>query len=369
MTEHPKSHRVRLAAGLITGLVLATTAGMKLAQSHALKVEAARRKAELEAGPRVRALVAGSDSKNAGLPFQGEALPFVSATVYAKVSGFLKEVRVDKGTTVAKDQVLALVESAEVDRDTLALKADADNKQRDAERARQLGKQGILSAKDVDAAEAAAKIASEKLASQATLQGYKRVLAPFSGVVTERYADPGAMLQNGGNSSSAQPIVTVAQVDRLRITFYVDQRTASLVKPGLELDVRPADRTDLVRRTKVSRVAGALDARTRTMLAEAELDNRDGAFLAGSFVQVAVQLPDAGKHLDVPAEALLVRGSQAFAAIIGPDSRVHLQQLQTSEDQGSRVRVLAGLKAGDRIVINPSPSLKDGDRVQVVEGR
>jgi len=124
-----------------------------------------------------------------------------------------------------------------------------------------------------------------------------------------------------------------------------------------------------MRKAKISRLAGTLDPRTRTMLAEAELDNRDHAFLAGSFVQVTLQLPDASKRLEIPSEGLLVKGGQTLAALVGPDSRIHLQSLQTGEDSGGRVRIIEGLKAGDRIILNPSPTLKDGDRVQPVEGR
>jgi len=89
--------------------------------------------------------------------------------------------------------------------------------------------------------------------------------------------------------------------------------------------------------------------------------------VAGSFVQVSLQLPDA--RMDIPTEALLVKGDKAFAVVVGGDSRIHLQPLQTGEDTGGRVRIQQGLNPGERIVLNPNPSFKDGDRVQVVEGR
>jgi len=329
--------------------------------------EAQRLRGELEAGPRVRVAVAGLNGEARVLDLQGDAMPYASTTVFAKVSGFLRDIRVDKGSPVRKGQVLAVIESTEVDSDAQALKADAQNKRRYAERVRQLGRDGIISSRDLEDAEAAARIAEEKLASQAVVQGYRNVVAPFAGVVTQRFADPGALIQNAGNSSAAQPILSLAQVERLRVSFYLDQQVASRVKVGQELTVRPADRPDLTRTVKVARFSGALDARTRTLLAEADLDNRDGAFLAGGAVQLNLTLPREPGKLEIPSEAVLLKGEASFAAVVGPDQKVSVVPVQLGEDTGSRVRVLKGLKAGDRIILNPGIGLKDGDRVQPSE--
>ncbi len=367
MNTDPGFSRFRLG-GVVFLLVAASSITVLWAvQRTGVRHEAQHLRLEAEAGPRVRVALAGSDGSTRLLEISGEAMPYVSTTLFAKVSGFLKEIRVDKGSAVRQGQVLAVIESTEVDRDAQALKADAENKLRYAERVRQLGRQGIISARDLEDAEAAASIAKERLASQAAVQGYRNVVAPFPGVITQRFADPGALIQNAGNSSSAQPLLSLAQVDRLRVTFYLDQQLATRVKLGQEIEVRPVDRPDLVRTLKVARFAGALDPRTRTLLAEADLDNRDGAFLAGGSVQVALRLPQEAGRLEIPSEAILLKGDGTFAAVVGSDQRLNLRPLLLGEDTGIRVRVLQGLRVGDRVVLNPSLTAKDGDKVQAVE--
>lgn len=359
--------RFRIGGIALLVVAAATITTLWAAQRSHVRHEADSRRGELEAGPRLRVATVNTEGGDPLIALQGEATPYASTTLFAKVSGFLREIRVDKGSAVRQGQVLAVIESTEVDRDAQALRADAENKQRSAERLRALGKQGIVSARDLEDAEAQASIAKEKLASQAAVQGYRNVVAPFSGVVTQRFADPGALIQNGGNSSTAQPIVSLAQVDRLRVVFYLDQQVAPRVKAGQSLELSPSERPDLVRTVRLARLAGALDPKTRTLLAEADLDNKDGAFLAGGFVQVRLRLPRETGKLEIPSEAVLLKGEKTLAAVVGPEQRVRLQPLFLGEDNGTQVHVLQGLKAGDRVVLNPPVTLKDGDRVQPVE--
>ena len=148
--------------------------------------------------------------------------------------------------------------------------------------------------------------------------------------------------------------------------FFLDQATAALAKVGQAVDVAPAERPDRVRSVRIARLAGTLDIRTRTMLAEAELDNRDGAFLGGGYVQLTLHLPKGSGAIQVPSEAIILRGTAAFAAAVA-GGRVKLLPLALGEDVGSQVRVLKGLQAGDRIILNPAAGLKDGDAVQVLD--
>ena len=212
------------------------------------------------------------------------------------------------------------------------------------------------------------RVGKEKEASQALLQGYCRVVAPFSGMVTQRFVDPGALVQNGGNSSTAQPLLALAQVDRLRVVLYLDQDQAARIKVGQGLEVFPAGRPDLSRKLVVARISGALDPRTRTLQVEADLDNRDRAFPPGGAVVARLSLPQR-PGLEIPSEAVVFKGDQARAAVVGADQKVHFQTLLLGEDSGTQVRVLKGLKAGDRVILTPPVSLRDGDRVQGVELR
>jgi RND family efflux transporter MFP subunit len=366
MSEPAASSRFRIVGVLLALVVLGTVGGLMFAQQHALGREGNQRKAEVEAGPRVHTLVVGSGSGASTLAFQGEAMPMVSTTLYAKLGGFLKDIKVDKGSRVEKGQLLARIESPETEKQTLALKSNYENLQRVADRFVQLGREKIASSLDVDNSQAAALVAKQTWLAQAEVEGYQKLVAPFSGVVTARFVDPGAFIQNASSSTSSQPILTVSDLSRLRVTFFLDQSAASLARVGQEVEVSPAERPDQMSLGRISRLAGSLDVRTRTMLAEADLDNRDGRFLGGGYVRVKLRLPAGTGRLEIPSEALLMRADKPFAAAV-EGSQVRLLPLVLGDDAGSRVRVRQGLAAGTRIILNPNPGLKDGDRVQALD--
>ena len=364
MIQTVTSSRFRTFGVLLVILVLGAVAAIRLLQARSLASRARELTAQVAAGPHVRTLVVRAAGEDQPLTFQGEVLPIATATLYGKLGGFVKEVRVDKGSQVRKGEVLAVLESPETDRQTVALRVSYENAQRTADRLVQLGKQGIANAQDVDTAVAAARVAREQLAAQEVTQGYEQVVAPFSGVITARLVDVGAFIQNATGSLSSQPILSLADRSRLRVDFFLDQASAARAKVGQSVDVHPADRPDLVRTVPIARLAGALDLRTRTLLAEAELDNRDGAFLPGGYVNVALHLPRGAGAIQIPSEALLMQGSEAFAvAVIA--GKAHLQPLVLGDDSGEDVQVVRGLRSGDRIIRNPPPGLQEGDTVQV----
>ncbi|HJV90953.1 MAG TPA: efflux RND transporter periplasmic adaptor subunit [Holophagaceae bacterium] len=351
-----------------TGILVAcglTALGIATVKHSARSREAGARAKALAEGPLVKVQPLALSSGERKLTLQGEALPYASTTLYAKVSGFLRTMAVDKGDRVRAGQVMGILQSPEVEQDYVALKADADTKRANARRAAALGKDQLLSARDVEQAESDARVAEAKLASQATLKGYQVLRAPFDGVVTARFADPGALVQNAANGASgAQPLVTVAQIQKLRVNLYLDQRIAGAVKVGTPVALSPADRPDLVVPAKVTRLSGALDVRTRTMLAEVELDNRKGDFLPGGFIAatLALKVPP---RLELPVEALVMKGDKAFAATLGPDGRVALKPVQVGAEEAGRLPVSSGLQAGEKVILNPGDAAKDGAKVRV----
>lgn len=351
----------------IAGLLVACglVGGLMALKRHDLGREVRDRKATADAGPLVKVQnVALSDAVQT-LQLQGEALPMVSTTLYAKLSGYLRTISVDKGDRVRAGQTLAVIESQETDRDYQSLLADAENKRRNARRSEALGKDQLLSAKDVEQAQADARMAEARLASQAVQRGYQVVKAPFDGTVTARFADPGALVQNAANSqSSALPLVTVARVDRLKVTVYLDQRYAALLHKGDSVRLTSSDLTVPVE-AHISRISGELDLRTRMLLAEAEVDNRDGRIVPGSFLQVqlALKLP---QHLEIPVEALIVRGDKTFVAVVGADHHVTLRPVTLGEEDHQRLPVLSGLKAGETVILNPGDAAQEGSLVRPV---
>jgi len=363
---HPLSQVVIRSGVAILLLGAAAVAGIVVVQHRTLAHQADARKREAEAGPLVRTLLVGSPGTLGEQAFQGEALPYLSTTLYARASGFLKEIRVDKGSAVRKGQVLAVIESQETDQDLAALRADAENKRRNAERAAHLLRDKLVSARDAEQAAADAQVAESKLASLGISKGYQQIRAPFDGVVTQRFVDPGALVQNASNSSNAQPVVTVSQVNRLRITLYLDQAAAANTKPGDSILVTSTTTPIQKRPAQLSRLAGALDPRTRTLTAEADLDNQDGAFLPGGSVQVSLGKSGSG-GFTIPLECVTLRQGKPFALVVNASSRVQLRPLTLGEDNGQRVRLLQGLQAGERVIVSPPAGLVEGSLVRLAD--
>ncbi len=323
---------------------------------------------DVEAGPRVAVATVQPSPKERVVTLLGEARPFLTATLYAKVSGYLKSISVDKGDRVQQNQVLAVIESPELDHQYQAAVADAKNKRLDAERAKTLVKQDMISQQDADTAEAAAEVAEATVESLATQKSYEVLRAPFSGVVVARFADPGALVQNAATSqTSALPVVTVADTRKLRVYVYPDQRDAHLIRDGDPVDITLPERPEVHLRAAVTRVSGELDTKTRTMLTEIDFDNARGQILPGSFVQVNLRLRAKGGGLEIPAEALVMHGTQAMVAVVNAQDQVQFRRVVIGVDEGPRVRIVSGLNAGERIALNLGDRVADGSHIQPVE--
>ena len=198
-----------------------------------------------------------------------------ASTLYAKVSGYLKAVKVDKGDKVKKDQLLAVIESPEIDKEYQGALADTKNKKAIAGRMNTLRERNLVSPQEADQANSDAEVANSKLESLAVQKGYETLRAPFDGTVTSRYADAGALVQNAANSqTSALPVVTVSQVDMLRVYVYVDQRDASYIQLGGSANVKVAERPELNLNATVSRMSGELDPKTKMLTTEIDIDNK-----------------------------------------------------------------------------------------------
>jgi len=353
-----------LAGVAAAGLAVLGVVAMAVTSSSRAREETAARTQAVEAGPHVRVVPVEKSSGTRELLLQGEAQPYASVTLYAKISGYLRSIKVDKGDRVRKDQVIAVLESPELDQQVLAAQADARNKEVMANRAKALVGSGVVSQQDHDSAVAGSEIAEATLKSLVKQQGYEVLRAPFDGTVTARFADDGALLQSATSAqTSALPVVTVAQVDRLRVYAYVNQSDAARIRDGDSAQVRTPERPGAVVAARVARRSQALDPRTRTMLVEVDLDNRDGRIVPGSFVSVALEI--AGPALvQVPAEALVLRGNRTFVAVVTSDDRVRFQAVKLLDHDGVRARVLEGLEGSERVALNLGEEVEDGGRVQ-----
>ncbi len=306
--------------------------------------------------------VAGSDT----LRLIAEARPFQTAIVYAKVGGYMRSIAVDKGDFVRENQVVAVIESPETDKQYQAAVADAHNKQLIADRAATLVKKEMISQQDADQAAADAAVSKANLEQVGVLKSYEQLQAPFSGTVTARYADPGALIQNAATSqTSALPVVEISETGRLRVYVYVDQAHAAFVHQGDAVTLVDQAHPGAKVEGRVTRTSGQIDAKTRTLLVEIDVDNPHNRILAGSFVQaeLKVQTP---QYIEIPSDALIVRGTQTVVAVVTPDNTVKFSQVAVAEQTGENTRLLEGLEEGDRVARNLGERVAEGAKVQPV---
>jgi len=317
-----------------------------------------------DSGPVVRLAQVELSTAERVLGIPGEVRAWNQATLYSKVAGYVRDVLVDKGTRVKKGQLLARLESPETDQQVLGARADLQLKLVQAERARKLRPQGFIAQQDLDNAESALSVSRATLQQLRALQGYEQVRAPFDGVLTARYVDPGALVAAGTSSNqSVQPLFDVADTRTVRVQVYVGQDDAADIRPGVPVSIALPDDPGHPIEAKVTRTSQGIDARTRTMLVEVDVPNDPVRLYPGSYVNVKIRFP--GKRAPVvPGDALVWRGDGLFVARLEPENRIKLVRIQPGEDDGRRVQVLSGLQGGEQVVLNPSAELSDGDKVQ-----
>lgn len=358
-----------LAFYLFGAVVVAVAAGAVYYFWHGkqtlLAAELKARGAVAEAGPLVAVATSKRGPAVRKLSLLGEALPYKSATLYAKVSGYLARIAVDKGDHVKEGQFIAEINSPELDHQYRSAQADLENKRRLAKRARDLADQHFFSEQAAEDAETNARLTEQQVAELRTITSYKVLHAPFSGVITARYADPGALVTNAtSNQTSALPLVTVADASRLRVTVYVDQSEAPNVHAGTPAEVVDSSNTQRTGAGKVSRAAGELDLKTRTQLTEVDFDNAKGEFIPGSFVNVSLLIP-AKSYVEVPAGALVMREGKRMVAVVGSDSRVKLTPINVAGTDGKVIRIESGLDENARVVLGLPNTVSDGAKVTV----
>jgi len=352
---------------LIVGAALTLVIGLWKADSRYMADERSARLDNLKGGYRVRLVPAKLGPNTRPISLMGEARPYTSVTLYSKVSGFLQKINVDKGDKVTEGQVLAVIESPELDRQYDAALADAKNKQADAIRARGLFVNGAMSLQDVERSETIAKVSENNAASLKAQKAYLVILSPFTGIVTARYADPGALVQNAATAqTSALPIVSLAQIDRLRVYVYADQSVAGLIRDGDVAEISDSARPDVKIKGSVTRTSGELDPKTRTLLVEIDVDNHENQILAGSSVRVTLWA-QTRQYVEVPVEALLIRGGKNFVGTVTPDNTISFRPITIYDSNGKVLRLSSGVKEGELVTINVRNRVSDGDKVDPIK--
>jgi RND family efflux transporter MFP subunit len=185
--------------------------------------------------------------------------------------------------------------------------------------------------------------------------------------VTARYADPGALVQNATNAQTgAQPVVTVSELDRVRVYVYIEQAVATYLKEGYPVRITLTERPDVNIKATITRIAGELDPKTRMELMEVDLPNGGGLLIPGSYVNVSIRLPTTGSgHLQVPSEALVIKDKVTTIPVIQADSTLVYRPVKVGDNDGVKVTVLSGIAAGDLIGLNVGPGYNNGQKVRV----
>ena len=312
------------------------------------------------------------------LPSNLEA--FTQSPIYARTNGYVARWYKDIGSQVEKGQLLADIDTPEVDEQLLQSRAARNQAEAQmnlaktsADRWETLRKMDAVAQQEADErssgyaqGQAALASANANVRRLEQLESFKHIYAPFSGVLTKRNTDIGALV-NAGNGGSNQELFVVAKINPIRVYVDVPEIYAPSIRPGLpasvELPAFPGERF----LGTVARSAEAIDPTTRTLRAEIDVPNKDGRLFPGSYAQAHFDAHASTVRMSVPVNALLFRSEGPRAAVVSSDGKVHLKAVVIGRDYGTDVEILDGLDPSELIILNPSDSLEEGQSVQATK--
>jgi RND family efflux transporter MFP subunit len=310
------------------------------------------------------------------LVLPGTVQAFIESPIYARTNGYLKAWSTDIGSTVKKGQLLAEIETPEVDQQLAQAIADlatarANEALSNATNARWKELLKTESVSQQDAEEKAGDAAAKKAAADAAaanvsrlreLESFRRVVAPFDGVITARNTDIGALI-NAGQSTGSE-LFRMADTHKLRIYVQVPEPYAAAAKPGLEAQLRFSEQRGKAYTATVVHTSNALDPTLRTLQIELQLDNERGELFPGAYAEVHFKLAGNAQSLRLPANTVLFRASGLQVATVDAQQRIQLKSIVQGRDFGNTIEVLSGLDADDAVVINPPDSIINGVTVR-----
>jgi len=313
------------------------------------------------------------------LPAQLQA--YVESAIFSRTNGYLLRWNKDIGSKVKKGELLAEIDTPEVDQELSQAKAAQQQTEAQlqlarstAERWANLRKTDSVSQQEADQqASAYSQATANTAAAEANvrrlqqLESFKHVYSPISGVITRRNTDVGAQI-TAGSSGTGKELFDVAQVDPLRVFVSVPQTNAPSIRAGLPAHIELREYPGQKFNGKVVRTADSIDPATRTLLTEIDVPNPDGRLLPGSYAEVHFAVPVQITHLSIPVNAVLFRPEGPRVAVVGSDHKVHLKAISIGRDYGTKVEILGGLDPSDQIVVNPADSLEDGQQVNIKGG-
>lgn len=381
------------AAGTVVVALLALAGLGGFVVWRALHREAPLQEAAAEGGSTVRVVSLKRSSPESSLTLPGSALADQATPLYARVNGYLKSFAFDLGDSVKKGQLVAEIDSPEVDQQlrqakaTLAV-AQAAQLQAQAnlelanlasERWAALVKERAVSqqeadekrltlvarAADLEASKAAVKAQEAAVKRLEELQSFKQIVAPFDGVIAARNVEIGTLVSEG-SGAGARELFRMVQLQALRFHVPVPESAVPAIRIGMEAKLTFDAHPGKAFAGSVSRTSNVVDPASRTMLVEVRVENPDGRLLPGMYAQVTFPLKQESPSLLMPSNALLVRPEGMLAAVVSKDKTVHYKKIQVGRDYGTRIEVLSGLQEHDQVMVNPTTMIREGDKVEPV---
>ena len=356
---------VLIAAGLAIGLLPRYRARAELAAET-----------RADTVPSVVVISPGVERPDLGTPLSADVQPFIAASLHARAGGYLRGWYADIGDAVTNGQLLAEIDTPELDQqiaqaqaEVAQVRAALDLAKITADRWSELLKTASVS--EQEAAEKNSDFALKQAnlaAAQANLdrlrqlKEFDRITAPFAGTVTRRNTDIGELI----SADSGPELFHLAQTDPLRVYVQVPQTLAHGIRPGEKADLSFQEAPNRTFTAVVTRTAGAVDPGSRTLQVELQLANPRNEILAGSYAQARFLERADARVLTIADNALIFRAQGAQLAVVGPDNQVSLRAVKLGRDFGNTVEVLAGLNADDRVVNNPPDAIADGETVEVL---
>lgn len=339
---------------------------------------ALRNKTRADAVTVVATMIAKPEKGVDKLVLPGNVLAWHEAPIYARTNGYVKEWYVDFGSHVKAGDLLAVIETPELDAQARQAVADLNTAIANNELAQSTAKRWVyllktdsVSKQETDekvrgaqALQAAMISAKENLDHLKELVGFERVVAPFDGVITARATDIGALI-NAGSSTSAQPLFRIAQTDPLRIYVRVPQNYSSRITPNMTVSLHFAEHPHQEFSAKLLDTAKAIDPITRTLLAQFIAENKSGLLLPGGYTEVWFSIPIPLQTVRLPVNTLLFRAQGLQVATVDKNNKIVLKSVTINRDFGAEVEIATGVTPGDRIVINPPDSIMNGETVRV----
>ncbi len=299
------------------------------------------------------------DSKPKALVLPANIEAFQEAIIYPRSNGYVRSWKVDIGDNVKEGDLLAEIETPEVDQQVAQAKASYDLADSTAERWRELAAKKVVAEQDRDEKETAKRTAQANLEQLQKTQGFNRVIAPFAGKISSRRIDIGALV------SATTPLFSIEQSDPLRVYVYAPQANAPSIKEGLKAKVEVQELPGQDFEGLVTRTAGALDPSSRSMQVEVQVPNKDGRLLAGMYGEVKFLLPDTNAPIIIPANAFMFKTEGPQVAVVTNQHRIHWQSIRVGRDFGTQMEVLEGLDENANVVMNPTDDLQEGLEVQI----